>query len=66
VVIVVGPDRHLRLGLVDGRVDPLRAEPRSDRSGDVTAAGFVERLIRLDGEDVDLLDAHAANSGREG
>jgi hypothetical protein len=32
----------------------------------VTAAGFVERLIQLDGEDVDLLDAHAANSGREG
>jgi hypothetical protein len=30
----------------------------------VTEAGFVERLVQLDAEDVHLLDAHAENIRR--
>jgi hypothetical protein len=58
VVVVVGPDRHARLGVVDARADPLSAQPGTDRGGDVTEAGFVEALVQRDAEEVHLLDGH--------
>jgi hypothetical protein len=37
----------------------LSPQPETHRGCDVTEAGFVERLVQLDAEDVHLLDAQA-------
>src|SRR3954470_3335387 len=58
VVVVVWPDRQARLGLIDARADPLSLQPGTQRGCDVTEAGFVERLVQLDAENVHLPDAH--------
>ena len=63
MVVVVGPDREARLGLIDARADPSSPQPGTHRGCDVTEAGFVEMLVQLDAEDVHLLDAHAFTLG---